>query len=234
VALELRVQTAERDVPVEIIDPFVVICGFTGRDDEAVAAHVRELDEIGVAAPTTVPMFIPLPGHLLLSAGARVEVISAETSGEAEAVLVRMPDGRELLTVGSDHTDRRLERISIQAGKIACPKVLSKTAWEFAEIAGRWDDLVLTSTSNDASPHHEARLASIRPASELMEAMLDAVDVPGERPLVVFLGTVPGSAGAASGDGSFAARLADLARTRTVECSYAFEDLSTRPREVAE
>lgn len=231
--LSLQVQTAEGSELVEIVDPFFVLCGFTGRDDEVVAAHVRELAGIGVAPPTSVPLFLPMPNHLLLRAGERVEVVSAETSGEAEPVIIRTLDGRELLTVGSDHTDRGLEATSIAAGKVACPKLISMDAWEFAEVADRWDELLLRSASDGAEPHQQTCLAALKPAAEILDALLGAVGVPDERPLVVFLGTLPASAPEPRPAGSFVARLEDPLSGRTLQCAYAFADLSTCVREVA-
>ena len=53
-----------------------------------------------------------------------VVVVGDKTSGEAEFVLVY--SGAELYVgVGSDHTDRGLERLSVSRSKQVCPKPLS-------------------------------------------------------------------------------------------------------------
>jgi hypothetical protein len=231
--LRFEVQSDGRRETVQIVDPFLVICGYTGRDEDAVAAHVRELADMGVAPPEVVPLFIAAPPHLLIAAADRVEVMSAHTSGEAEPVLIRTPEGQELLAVGSDHTDRALEATSVAAAKGSCPKVLSTTAWELGQVAERWDDLVLTSASDGGPAHHRATLSGIKTPAEILNGLAAALDVPPERPLVTFLGTLAGSAGGTSSEGSFSARLDDPVTGWALECAYDFVDLSRRTREVA-
>ena len=62
----------------------------------------------------------------------------AGTSGEVEPVVV-VAGGEYFLTVGSDHTDRDLERHDIAASKAACTKVIGTTCIPVSGIA-EWDD----------------------------------------------------------------------------------------------
>src|SRR5690606_41751244 len=102
---------------VTLSDFQLVIAGYTARDHDALRAHVNELAAIGIPAPESVPSFSPTPAGLLTHS-AEITVAGARTSGEAEPVLVRH-DGRLYLTVGSDHTDRDLQRAS-QIGRASC------------------------------------------------------------------------------------------------------------------
>lgn len=121
----------------------LVIAGWSGRDRAAVDAHIRELAEIGVAPPSTVPLFYRAATHDLVMAGA-IQVLGPDSSGEAEAVLVET-GSETLVALGSDHTDRKLESHSIAASKQICPKPVSARAWRLADVEDHWDDLVLRS-----------------------------------------------------------------------------------------
>jgi hypothetical protein len=47
--------------------------------------------------------------------------------------------------IGSDHTDRALERVSVAASKQVCPKPVGTTLWPFDTLSHRLDTLGLTS-----------------------------------------------------------------------------------------
>ena len=93
-----------------------------GRDEAAVRRHIEELAAHGIDAPPATPIFWLLPNWLLTLAPATTQVHTAKSSGEVEPVLLRMPDGEVFVTVGSDHTDRDLERSSLLLAKLTCPK----------------------------------------------------------------------------------------------------------------
>src|SRR4051812_29495319 len=100
----------------------LVIAGFTGRNRDAVAAHVDELARLGVPEPAGIPAFYPLSPRLL-SVEPEILVSSTATSGEVEPVLF-CANGSWYVGVGSDHTARDLERVDIGLSKAACPKVV--------------------------------------------------------------------------------------------------------------
>lgn len=208
---------------IEIVDPYVVICGFTGRDPEEVDAHIRELAEIGVERPSSVPLFIPLPGSLLRQPNGSAEVASRSTSGEAEPVLIRIAGRADMFAVGSDHTDRALEAESIAAGKEACPKFLSTVAWPFDEVRDRWDRLQLSARVNGSpEPVLDRTLAAITHPDELVALVEESLTLPKERPVVLFLGTIAGGhpdpeLGRVH---NFAAELRDPDTDRALVCAY--------------
>src|SRR4051812_21483793 len=84
--------------------------GYASRKQEDVARHVHELAALGVPAPATTPTLYPLPPYLAMQTN-EVFAHHDRTSGEGEwALVVTGPSARDvLLTVASDHTDRRLE-----------------------------------------------------------------------------------------------------------------------------
>ena len=116
--------------------------GYAGRSQDDVAAHVAELAELGVPAPSTTPALYPVSPYLGQQT-TRVPVQHARTSGEAEWALVVDDTGDLLLTAACDHTDRALEAHGVAWSKNAGPDVLARTAWRLAEVADRLDTLTL-------------------------------------------------------------------------------------------
>jgi hypothetical protein len=165
-------------------------------------------------------MVWPMPNWLLLESDAVVEVRTTTSSGEAEPVLVRLPSGRLLATVGSDETDRELEKTSVPLSKLVCPKIIAAEAWPFEEVAERWDDLRLRAFVGEPETlYQDERLAAIRPPHELLERSYRLWD-DESRPLVVFLGTVPFRTAGLRYDAAFVATLEDEATRRTLRCRY--------------
>lgn len=167
----------------------LVIAGYTGRDEAAVAAHIGELAEAGIPPPPTVPCFYDLDPALVSTADA-LEVEGGSTSGEVEPVLVRHA-GRWYLGVGSDHTDRDLERSDIAASKAACPKALGRvvTPLEAGAAAFDWDGVEAWSVV-DGRPYQQGSLAVLLPPATLLGKLGAALGEPAGD-LVVYGGTLP-------------------------------------------
>jgi hypothetical protein len=165
----------------------LVVAGFTARDAKSVAQHIAELESIGVQAPDTVPMFYELD-ITLLTTDPTIAVAGHSTSGEGEPVLIR--SGRSLyLGVGSDHTDRALERVSVRSAKAACSKPLSGTVVPLDPPALDWDGIHL-SCHVDAALYQSGPVAQLLgPADLLGRWTATAGDDSGD--VVMFMGTVP-------------------------------------------
>ena len=121
----------------------LVIAGWTGKDLSSLEQHIRELEELGVPRPATVPVFYRVAANLLSQEG-KVEVLGANSSGEAEPVVLAIGGGL-WLGIGSDHTDRTVETFSVAASKQVCPKPIGRTVWPLEEVSDHWDRLVLRS-----------------------------------------------------------------------------------------
>jgi 4-hydroxyphenylacetate 3-monooxygenase len=170
----------------------LVVAGYTARDQEAVARHIAELAEIGVAPPPRVPMFYDLD-PALLTTDAAVEVPGSRTSGEVEPVLIRAW-GRWFLGVGSDHTDRALERDDVAASKAACPKPLGPVVVPMPEDLDAFDiDRVAASSTVDGVEYQSAMLAELLRPAEVVGRLREALgeEVLADRALVIFGGTTP-------------------------------------------
>ena len=144
----------------------VLIAGFTGRQREAVEEHVRELAEAGVPTPDRTPALYETDPQSVRQTSLLV-VSAANTSGEVEPVVI-MAEGQLLLTVGSDHTDRDLERENIATAKRACQKVIGSCCVPLDAISD-WDDGQLMSwLDDDSSPYQCGTLAELMTLPDIL------------------------------------------------------------------
>lgn len=166
----LTVQTKNGDEPLAAAVGELVIAGWTGRNREAMEAHIAELEAIGIARPKTVPAFYRVAAGLLTTA-AEIQVSGPHSSGEAETVILNL-GGRHYVAVGSDHTDRQAETVGVSLSKQMCAKPVGPAVWLFDEVAGHWDELILRSWIEDGdgrSLYQEGTAAAMRPPAELQD-----------------------------------------------------------------
>ena len=215
-----RLQFDGRDVDIDEL----VIAGWTGRDVAALEHHIEELKAIGVQPPSKVPLYYRVAASLLTQADG-IHVLGDDTSGEAEPVLVGTPD-RLWVTVGADHTDRKLESYSVAHSKQVCPKVIGRTAWRFEEVEPHWDQIILRSFIEEGGkkvPYQEGLLAKIRAPRDLIAGWRN-----GEKRLpagvAMFLGTLPAIGGIRSSS-RFDMELDDPVLGRRISHSYTVRTL---------
>jgi hypothetical protein len=139
--LVLMTRSSTRAVSIDVTD--LVIAGWTARDTGLLEAHIHELEALGIPRPSSTPLFYRVSAALLTQRGS-IQVLGAESTGEVEAVLYAL-NGQLWVGVGSDHTDRALERVGVAAAKQCCPKPIGRQAWALAEVIDHWDELVLKS-----------------------------------------------------------------------------------------
>ncbi|WP_431911815.1 DUF2848 family protein [Micromonospora carbonacea] len=209
--------------PVHLNPARLIVAGYTGRDEAAVRAHIDELAAAGIAPPPTVPTFYPL-APALVTTDAEVVVSGPYTSGEVEPVLVRAA-GRWYLGVGSDHTDRDLERADIARSKAACPKPVGGEVIALPGGPDRldWDD-VAASSEVDGVPYQAGRLGGLRTPGDLWRRTVEVTGDPGGD-LVLFGGTLPLLAGHFVPGRTWRIRL-DLPDGRTLTHTYQTSDRS--------
>jgi len=160
---------SERKLDVAEIDS-LVIAGWTGRNVEALEAHIRELEAIGVKRPKSVPIFYRVACSLLTTASA-IEVMADKSSGEVEFVLYALQDGL-WLGVGSDHTDRKAETVGVTLSKQLCAKPVGATLWRYDEVKPHWDKLKLRSYVPDGAKrrlYQEGPVTNMRSPEELIK-----------------------------------------------------------------
>jgi 4-hydroxyphenylacetate 3-monooxygenase len=185
--LRFRLVGTGSDLTLDV--PRLIIAGYTGRDAAAVAAHIEELAAIGIPPPASVPAFFELDPSLVTSDPV-LNIVGSNTSGEVEPVLIRH-NGRHYLGVGSDHTDRDLERTDIAASKAACPKPVGDRVIALPDdlAALRWDAIDVESDV-DGQTYQRGSLISSRTPTDLLARLTSALGAVGDD-LVMFCGTVP-------------------------------------------
>lgn len=173
-------ETAEKDAYLRtevrpVIPHQLVIAGWTGRDAAGIQHHIHELELIGVPGPSSVPLYYRASASLLTQAST-IEVLGDQSSGEAEPVLFFAAD-EWWLTVGSDHTDRKVETYSIAVSKQMCPKPVAALAWRWSDVADYQDELQLCSRILEDGQwvdYQRGTFAAIRPLNSLRDSCYPA------------------------------------------------------------
>ncbi|MFT4268620.1 MAG: DUF2848 domain-containing protein [Xenophilus sp.] len=150
----------------------LVIAGWTGRDRAAIEHHIEELAALGVARPSSVPLYYRVAAQLLTQAG-DIEVLGAHSSGEAEPVLF-FTQGEWWLSVGSDHTDREVESYGVAVSKQMCAKPVASTAWRWRDVQAHQDTIELRSRIFEDGQwvdYQRGTLAAIQPLAALREGI---------------------------------------------------------------
>ena len=212
---------AVEKVAVEIKD--LVIAGWTGRDVAALNHHIEELKAIGVQPPSRVPIYYRAAAQMLTQADS-IQVLGDDSSGEVEPVLIGAAD-RLWVTVGADHTDRKVESYGIAISKQMCAKPIGRTAWRFEEVEPHWDKLVLRSFVREAGKrvlYQEGPLAKIRDPRELIFGWQDNKRLP--MGAVMFCGTMP-AIGAIRPSPRFEMELEDPVLGRKITHAYDVQSL---------
>ena len=147
----------------------LVVAGWTGRDEAALRHHIEELAAIGVPRPSSVPVFYRNAALNVIQTS-YIQVLGADTSGEAEPVVVTH-GGRLWLTVGSDHTDRKAETMGIALSKQLCGKPVGRELWLLDDVASHWDQMKLrafATIDGRRVAYHDGTLAGMRPPADLI------------------------------------------------------------------
>jgi Protein of unknown function (DUF2848) len=179
----------------------LVLAGWTGRDQAAVAHHIEELKELGVSPPSATPVFYRTSSELV-SQTDHLQVLGPDTSGEVEYVLLAFDDGL-WFTVGSDQTDRKAEAIGVALSKQLASKVIGWTAWRLDDYANSWDALMIRSWATiDGSKalYQEAALGTIMSPSELIRQYTESNFLP---PGTVMMSGTPAAIGGIRPAGRF-------------------------------
>lgn len=199
-ALSLKIAAPARSEVLRLAPRRLVVAGWTGRDPEALRAHIEELGRLGVAAPSRTPTYMHLAPGLLTTDDA-IEVVGPQSSGEVECVLFR--DGEGLwVGVGSDHTDRAMEVHDIPAAKQMCAKPVAPEVWPWETVADHVDRLILRSwmtVDGRRRLYQEGTLGANRSVTGILDG-IPAGGGPGRDPLCLFCGTFPAQGGVAYGE----------------------------------
>lgn len=203
----------------------LLVAGWAGRDQVAIEHHIHELEAIGVRRPRAVPLFYRVAASLLTTASS-IQVVGENSSGEAEAVLLRTADGM-WVGVGSDHTDRKVETYGVTVSKQICAKPVSAELWRFEDVSAHWDQLILRSYVINAgvrSLYQEGAMASLRNPMDLI-ALFEKDGGRFTPGTAMLCGTVPVHNGFQPSE-RFDLELQDPVLNRTLTHSYSITPLT--------
>jgi hypothetical protein len=217
----LRTSVSEIQFPVRR----VFNAGWAGSDRAAIQHHIDELAQMGVPAPRLIPTLFALGNHLLTTSDA-IQVHGDKTSGEVEYVLLKHED--ELyVTVGSDHTDRRLEAHSIPKAKNMCLNVMARDVWPYEEVKNHFARLKLTCwvlVDGKRSLYQKDVCSALLPPEYWLDDLETRIGGFGAG-TVLFSGTIGTVAGLVVSD-SYEFQMTDRVLNRTISHKYDCEVLS--------
>jgi len=196
----------------------LVVAGWTGRDPAAVTHHIEELKAIGVTPPSRTPIFYLASLSRVTCAGA-IEVLSADTSGEAEFVLLQHK-GALWVGIGSDHTDRKLETYGVAASKQICDKPIGTEFWRYDAVAPHWDQLKLRAYATIGGKrelYQDGSVAQMLAPSSLLSLYNEGGALPDGT--LMFCGTLAAIGGIRPAE-RFECELIDPVLQRTIRCGY--------------
>lgn len=216
----LNVKIKEDTKEVDFTVSKLICAGWSGRDPADVKKHADELRHLGIQPPDEFPIIFPVSRYLLM-AGEEIEVVSPETSGEVEYVIFYNNKEECYISVGSDHTDRALEGVSIEKSKQSCPKIISREAWRYQDVKEHWDNIVIKSIvelEGEKILYQKASLKSLLKP----ETLLGHVDPErfGEKGLVIFSGTIPLTTGELVYSNKFGFAMSDPVLQREITGEY--------------
>ncbi len=179
-ACEAVAADGARSIELRAVAPTaLVVAGWTGRDTAAIEHHIEELAAIGVPRPSSVPLYYRVAAQLLTQSP-DVEALGDQSSGEAEPVFF-FSQGEWWLSVGSDHTDRKVESYSVAVSKQMCAKPVAQVAWRWRDVAAHQDAIELHSRIFEDGrwvDYQRGTLASIRPLAALRDGMPGLASAP--------------------------------------------------------
>jgi len=196
--------------------------GRTARDPKDILKHLEELEKAGIKVSKEIPSYNPKVRDRITTSK-KIEVLpNSKTSGEVEYVLLFNDDNNFYITVGSDHTDRELEKYNIVLSKQVCLNVISSKVWRYEDVKEHWDDLIMRAwvkKNNQRQLYQEGRLARLLKPEELIEKVRMRVtgDLKGA---VVYSGTFPIIGGELCFSPYFEIELLDKHRGRHIRHIY--------------
>jgi len=215
--LSLTLQSGAESERHEVQIAQLVIAGWTGRDPAAVEKHILELEALGVRRPAGVPIFYRAAAARLTTDPV-IEATGKSSGGEVEFVLLQY--GRLWVGVGSDHTDREVEKYGVTVSKQMCDKPVAPLFWAYDDVAAHWDRLLLRSyvvESGQRVLYQEGSVTSMLDPGALIARFSGASRLP--EGTLMFGGTLPARGGVRPTD-EFEFELEDPVRRCRITGSY--------------
>lgn len=201
--------------------------GYAGRNMEKTMEHIRELErDLGVPPPKKIPTIFQCSNNTLTQEE-EIHFVGPKTCGEVEYVIL-LKENRIFIGLGSDHTDRELESVSVLKAKQICAKPICREIWDYEDLKDHWDEIELRSyqTINGSEVlYQDGKLGDILPVEAILKELNDRIGDIGNS--VVFSGTVPLKEGFLYGT-NFRYEMTDKKLNRTLSANY---DVNVVPEE---
>ncbi len=205
--------------PVNFKINLLLLGGWSGRNQTEVKKHIEELAKTGVPKPKKTPIVFPVSTYLINTLD-EVEVQHKFTNGEVEYVLF-VDENIKYVTVGSDHTDRSLEKLSVEKAKQAYPKIIAPIVWRYKDVEGHWDKIILKSIiklNGEKILYQKSALKTLLPPKKFLE-IVDR-DKLSKKGLIIFSGTIPTVTGKLQFPESFQIEMIDPVLKRCISYQY--------------
>lgn len=169
----------------------LLIVGYSGSNIEKIKEHIKELKEhLGVPEPKRIPTIFECSRELLTTEK-NIKFIGDMTSGEVEYLIIKHSN-EIYIGIGSDHTDRKLESISVPKAKQICPKPIGEEVWLYKDVKEHWNEIEAESYQNiDRKKvlYQKGKLSEILPVEKIISELENRVG--NIEDSVIFSGTVP-------------------------------------------
>ncbi|MCI5643696.1 MAG: DUF2848 domain-containing protein [Peptoniphilus sp.] len=197
----------------------VYVIGYAGRDMKKTQEHIDELErELGVKPPKRIPTIFEVSKEIVTQ-DTELKFVGGQTSGEVEYIIL-IKEGKIYITVGSDHTDRGLESVSIFKSKQVCLKPIAKEIWDYDDVKDHWDSIRLISNqviNGKEIEYQNDTLGSILPVEKIITELKERVgDIENS---IIYSGTVPLVDGFKYGN-KFNSKMVDDVLGKTINLNY--------------
>ena len=122
----------------------VFAIGYAGRNMEKTMEHIRGAGGTARSSGPEENSDDISVRHVSADPGKDLHFIGEKTCGEVEYVMV-VTGGKLYIGLGSDHTDRELEGMSVPKAKQICAKPIGTILWDYEEIKEHWETIKLYS-----------------------------------------------------------------------------------------
>jgi len=187
---------------------------------------MEELRKSGINVGNEFPIFWPKTSDRVTTSSEFEVLPGTISSGEVEFALL-VNKNTIYVGVGSDHTDRGIQKTDLVAAKEIYYNVLAPKVWLYEEVKEYCDDLLMCSWVEEEGKrqlYQEGKLKEIlKPERILEEVKLRVGDnLDG---LVIFCGTFPTLSGKLSYSSYFEVELKDEKRGRAIHHIYRAEPI---------
>ncbi len=208
----------------------MINAGLISRDQTVAQKHLDEIRKEGISVTIEkTPAFLPKVRDRITTSDTIEVLAGSKTCGEIEPVLLIGENNTIYVAVGSDHSDRELEKHNMIASKQMYPNVISKKVWRYQDVKGHWDDLILrgwvVETNGKRQLYQEGKLGGLMTVEDFLDKVKGyfKIDLTGT---VIFMGTLPSLSGKFIYTPGFEAELVDEHAGRTLTCAYSIAPMT--------